>query len=47
MVRAITRIYANPALCADSLAFGRRLITSVNWDTAAEKMLQKLSELTS
>jgi len=47
MVRAITRIYADPALCADSLAYGRRLIASVNWDTAAEKLLQKLSELTS
>jgi len=47
MVRSITRIYADPALCAESLAFGRRLIASVNWDTAAEKMMQKLSELIS
>lgn len=46
MVRAITRIYADPALCADSLAFGRRLIASVNWDSATDKLLSKLAELT-
>jgi len=46
MVRTITRIYADPALCCESLVYGRRLIQSVNWDTAADKMMQKLSELT-
>ncbi len=45
MVAAIERIYADDALCARSLEFGRRLIKTVNWNTAAEKMLQKLEEL--
>ncbi|MEN6634864.1 MAG: glycosyltransferase, partial [Clostridiaceae bacterium] len=46
MVNAIERIYADDAICARSLAFGRKLIQTVNWDTAAEKMLKKLQELT-
>ena len=46
MADAIARIYADPALCKRSLDFGRGLIQTVNWDTAAEKMMTKLAELT-
>ena len=45
MVAAIERIYSDDAICARSLEFGRRLIQTVNWNTAAEKMRQKLEEL--
>ena len=45
MTGAIERIYSDADLCARSLAFGRELIQTVNWDTAAEKMLNKLQEL--
>ena len=45
MVSAIERIYADDALCAKSLEFGRKLIQAVNWDTAAGKMQHKLEEL--
>lgn len=46
MVDAIERIYADDAICARSLEFGRKLIQTVNWNTAAEKMLNKLQALT-
>ena len=46
MVSAIERIYADDAICARSLEFGRKLIQTVNWDAAAEKMLNKLQTLT-
>lgn len=45
MVSAIEEIYANDALCARSLEFGRRLMKTVNWNVAAGKMQQKLEEL--
>lgn len=46
MMHAAGEIFRNPKLCEESLAFGRALIKTVNWDTGAGKMLETLRALT-